>query len=258
VTRVPIPLVDKSPEDIAQEIKRKVQSIKQVKDCQQVDVQASGKWLDVEMVVKLDSSVTLDNVHAITMRIEKEVKKAVPNARLQIHTESADEPQGLWKFVKDVADGVPGSRGAHSIHIQTVAKKTVVDLHLEVDASMTVEQAHDTATVIEHQLKGSNRGIADVNVHIETTSDRVTRETRESDANIEEYIHSAAGQFPEITRVGKINIRKVGEGLHVTLHAHFDPDLNIEKAHQISTKLERMVRNAYVNVTRLDVHEEPG
>lgn len=249
----------RSIDDITQSIKKKVQSIKEVKRCKQVSVQASGKWFDVELVVTLDPKVNFQNAHAVTDNIEREIKREFPNVRLTLHTEiSAANNEAMWKSVKDIADSIPGSRGVHNIHIQRIDKKTVVDLHLEVDASMTVKQAHDTASTIEKRIKTTNLDISEVNVHIETASDRVSKEMRGGESEVDQFIRSAAEQFPEIKSIGKIIVHKVGDGLHLIVTAHFDPNFNIEKAHQISSKLEHLIRNAYLNVTRLDVHEEPA
>jgi len=186
------------------------------------------------------------------------VRKKVPNARLNIHTETTGADQGtIWNLVKKIAEETPGSRGVHNIHIQQIDKKTVVDIHLEVDASMTVKQAHTTATLVEKQIKGTNPTVAEVNVHIETASDRVSREMKGTESDLDEFIRGAAQNYPEIRNIGKVIIRNVGEALHLIVHAHFDPDLNIEKAHIISSKLENLIRTNYSNVTRVDIHEEP-
>jgi divalent metal cation (Fe/Co/Zn/Cd) transporter len=246
---MPVPIVNQSDNDVAQGIKKKVQSLKEVKGCQQVDVQASGKWFNVEMVVQLDSKVSLTNVPAVTKKIEREVKRSFPNVRLVIHTDTGAGNEATWKSVKDIADATPGSRGVHNIHIQRIDKNTVVDLHLEVDATMTVKQAHATATTIEKKIKALNRGISEVNVHIETASVRVSREQKVAESEIDDYIRGATGQFPEIQGIGHIIVREVGDGLHLIVHAHFDPDLNIEKAHQVSSALEHLIRNLFLGTS---------
>jgi divalent metal cation (Fe/Co/Zn/Cd) transporter len=44
----------------------------------------------------------------------------------------------------------------------------------------------------------------------------------------------------------------------LTLRCRFEPELGIEKAHEISSKLEKTLRAAYPKITRIDVHEEPA
>jgi ferrous-iron efflux pump FieF len=67
-----------------------------------------------------------------------------------------------------------------------------------------------------------------------------------------------AERFPEIKQVHGIEVRKVGDSLHVVLRCHFDPNISMKKAHEISNSLEREIRDAYPRIARIDVHEEPA
>jgi divalent metal cation (Fe/Co/Zn/Cd) transporter len=78
------------------------------------------------------------------------------------------------------------------------------------------------------------------------------------ETELESYIEHVARQFPEIKNVSRIGVRKAGEGIHLTLQCRFEPELDIEKAHDISNKLEKALRTAYPRITRIDVHEEPA
>jgi divalent metal cation (Fe/Co/Zn/Cd) transporter len=256
---LPLPLVERSPKEIADSIKRKVEELKDVRDCHQVSVRMTGKRVDVDMHVSLDSDLRFEDVHRIASGVEREVKKVVPNARVTVHTEPVKSGRGdAWKVVKGVAEGIPGSRGVHNIHIQKIDGKVGVDLHLEVSADMTVKQAHDVADEFERKLRAAVNNIGDITVHLESASDRVSRELTGVEADLESYIEHVAERFPEIKFVHGIGVRRVGENLHVVFRCHFDPNINMEKVHEISSSLEKEIRSAYPRIVRIDVHEEPA
>jgi divalent metal cation (Fe/Co/Zn/Cd) transporter len=255
---LPLPLVERSQKEIADSVKRKVEELKDVRSCHQVSVRITGKRVDVDMHVSLDSDLRFEDVHKIASDVEREVKKVVPNARVTVHTEPVKSGKGdTWKVVKEVAEGIPGSRGVHSIHIQKIDGRAAVDLHLEVSANMTVKQAHDVADEFERKLRAAINNIEDITVHLESASDRVSRELTGAETDLESYIEHVAEHFPEIKLVHGIGVRRVGENLHVVLRCHFDPNINIEKVHEISSRLEKEIRSAYPRIVRIDVHEEP-
>lgn len=172
MSTLPFPLVDRSPEQIEQKIRRKVEAIKDVKGIRHVTVRLSGKRLDVDVHVFLDSDLRTEDGHRIAFDIEKQIRTQYPNARISVDTEPVkSERESIWRAVKDAADGAPGSRGAHNVHIQTVDGKLYVDLHLEVSANMTVKQAHDVAEEVEKRIKAVNADVSGVTVHIESASD---------------------------------------------------------------------------------------
>jgi divalent metal cation (Fe/Co/Zn/Cd) transporter len=256
---LPIPLVERSEKRIAETIRRKVEAIKTVRGIRQLSVRVSGKRLDVDMVVLLESNLEWDQAHRISLGVEREVLSEFPNARVTVNTEPfGDNWQSIWKLVKDTAEGTPGSRGVHNIHIQKIGGKLCIDLHLEVSANMTVKQAHDVADQVERNIRKADSDISEVTVHIESASDRISRELTGVEAELESYVEHVAERFPEIKDVCNVEIRRFGNTAHLVLRCRFDPNLSIEKAHEISSQLEKEIRTAYPSITRIDIHEEPA
>jgi divalent metal cation (Fe/Co/Zn/Cd) transporter len=256
---LPLPLVERSEEEIAGIIRRKVETMKNVKSIRQVNVRLSGKRVDVDMIVLLGTTVQRRDPHKIALGIERKIMHEYPDARVTIHTEPiGNSYEDIWKLVKDIAEGTPGSRGVHNIHIQKIDKKLCVDLHLEVSANMTVKQAHDVADQVEEKIKAINPNISEITVHIESASDLIARELAGGEIELESQIEHIAEKLPEIKSISEIKIRKFGNILHLVLRCQFDPNLSIEKAHEASIKLERAIRNDCPSITRIDIHEEPA
>jgi divalent metal cation (Fe/Co/Zn/Cd) transporter len=256
---LPLPLVERSRKEIAESIRRKVEAIKDVKGIRHVTVRLSGKRLDVDVHVFLDNNLRAEDIHRIASDIEKQVRTRYPNARVSVDTEPVkSERESIWSAVKAAAEGAPGSRGAHNIHIQTVDGKLYVDLHLEVSANMTVKQAHDVADEVEKRIKAVNSDVSGVTVHIESASDLISKELTRVETELEAYIEDVATRYPEIKRVSEIRVRKFGDIIHIVLKCRFDSKLTIKQAHEISSKLESDIKKAYPNVARIDIHEEPN
>ena len=256
---LPLPLVERSEEEIAQTIRKKVEAIKDVKGYHQLSVRLTGKRLYVDMHVLLDSNLRFEDTHRIASSIEREVRKMVPNARVTIHTEPVGGTrESIWALVKETVEEVPGSRGIHNIHIQEIDGKLCVDLHLEVSANMTVKQAHAVSEQVERMVKEANPQISEVTVHMESASELISREQTGVETELESYIEHVAERLPEIRKVHGIEVRRVGDALHVVLRCHFDPNINMARAHEISNSLEREVKNAFPRIARIDVHEEPA
>jgi len=251
--------VERSQIEIERRVRKQIESMKDVRGCHEVHVRAIGKRLEISAHVLLDSSLGFDQVHKIVSDIDREVRKRVSRfARITIQTEPiGGNSRDMVSVVKNVAESVPGSRGVHDIHIQKIAGKLCVDLHLEVSANMTVKQAHDVAEQIEKKLK-SGSDISEVTIHIESASDLITRELKGDATRLRWYIEDAIKRFPEIKTIHGIEIRKLDDKTHVVFSCHFDPDVSVKHAHDVSDKLENMIRSAYPDVERIDIHEEPS
>ncbi len=256
---MPLPLVERSREEISEAIRKKMSETEGIKGVSQLDVRISGKRLDVNMLLLVDANLAWKDAHRIALGAERAVTGMIPEARVFVNTEPTGiGAEGVWKLVRDVANSVPGSRGVHNVHIQRIGGKLYVDMHLEVSSNLTVKQAHDIADQVETSIKASNPKISEVTVHIESASERVSREMAGVQSGIESFFEHVAESYPEIKEVGSVEIRRVGRTVHLVLRCRFDPNLSIEKAHEISSRLEKEIRETYPDVTRIDIHEEPA
>lgn len=255
---MPIPMVERSQSELAQIIKKRVEAVKSVRDCHQVSVRMSGKRFDVDMHVSLDRNLRFEDVHKISSYVEREVKRVLPNARVTVHTEPyGSTREDFRKLIKEIAEGVPGSRGVHNVHIQEIDGRLCIDLHLEVSAGMTVKQAHEISDQVEKRLRGAKLNISEITIHMESASDLISRELAGAETEGKLYIEDLVKRFPEVRTIHGIRIRKTDDHLHVVLRCHFDPSISIQQAHEVSSRFEKAIRDAYPNIDRIDIHEEP-
>jgi divalent metal cation (Fe/Co/Zn/Cd) transporter len=257
---MPIPLLERSPREIAQTVTNTIEELEDVKGCRQVNVRMTGKRLDISAHVFLDGSLRFEDVHRIVSTIERAVRSKVQRtARITVQTEPIGHTRtGIAGLVAQVADQVPGSRGVHNVHLQKIAEKWCVDLRLEVSANTTVKRAHSIAQEVERRVKASDPSISEVTVHIESASDLITRELEGRGTELKWYIEHVAKHFPEIKSVHGIKIRRNHRNLSVVLRCRFAPGMSIKRADEISSRLENTVRSAYPIVSQLEIHEEPA
>lgn len=69
--------------------------------------------------------------------------------------------------IEEVVNSVDGVKGCHDIRTRGTASLIFLDLHVLVDSSISVEDAHAIADKVESALKAGFHSIADIVVHIE-------------------------------------------------------------------------------------------
>jgi cation diffusion facilitator family transporter len=70
-------------------------------------------------------------------------------------------------LIKRMAESVEGVCGCHQIRTRGPPGQTYIDLHIGVDSSLSIDQAHQIGVAVEDKIKESFSGVADVVVHIE-------------------------------------------------------------------------------------------
>jgi divalent metal cation (Fe/Co/Zn/Cd) transporter len=244
---------------MARAIKKRVEAISDVRDCHLVTVRVTGKRCDVDLHVSLDISLRFEDVHRIASKIEREVKRILPRARVTVQTDPyGHHREDIRTVVKEIADKTPGSRGVHNVHVQRIDEKLSLDFHLEVSANTTVKRANEISNEIERKLRAANPHISEITIHMESASDRISRELQGGGTEFKWFVEHTTKRFPEIKKVHGIRVRRVGDRLHLVLHCRFNPDTTMKEAHDASTKLENAIKAAYPIIDRIDIHEEPA
>jgi len=76
---------------------------------------------------------------------------------------SEEETRELYRIVASV----PGILGTHALRTRKVGSSMLVDLHILVDAEMSVREGHRLSHVVRRKLENSGMKITDVVVHLE-------------------------------------------------------------------------------------------
>ena len=74
--------------------------------------------------------------------------------------------------IQAMATKVDGARHVEKVLIRKMGPRLYVDLHLEVDPSLTVRKAHDIAHTLKDTIMTGRREVADVLVHVEPHVER--------------------------------------------------------------------------------------
>ncbi len=81
--------------------------------------------------------------------------------------------------VEKIALSVEGVKGCHAIRTRGLSSQVHVDLHIQVDPSLTVAKGHSIAEEAERRICDSIEGVVDVIVHLEPHDEYQMNKTKE-------------------------------------------------------------------------------
>lgn len=98
----------------------------------------------------------------------------VAKAGIEIIKEAADSLLDRTKIdkarIKEIVSDVKGVKGCHGVRTRGTLSHVFLDLHLVVEPSLSVQDAHEIAHVAEEEIKKRFPEVIDVVVHIEPHS----------------------------------------------------------------------------------------
>jgi len=152
--------------------------------------------------------------------------------------------------VQQIVSDVPGVLTLHRIRSRGQEDDIHLDLHIRVRPGTPVEQAHHIAHQVQRQLLARIEGLRDVIVHIEP------EEGARHEADTDERVRQIAGRIPG-TEVHSIRAYDLEGKSYLTLHLEVERSLSIEKAHELASQLEDMIRQEIPEAADVEVHIEP-
>lgn len=74
--------------------------------------------------------------------------------------------------ILEIAACIPGAENPHNLKTRSIGSYVAIDIHIEVDSSLNIKEAHDISSEVEKRLKERFGETAFVSVHIEPVNSK--------------------------------------------------------------------------------------
>lgn len=252
-------LLDGVPTSVRDAVVRAVR-VSGVVDVKQVRVRRSGPeaFTDVKLAVARDAS--FERIHDIAAAAEAAVRTVLPGADVVVQIEPVPgDHEGILTTVRLLA--ARNGLGAHGIRIYdlTTSGGHMLELHLEVSDTLSVEAAHTQATAFEQALRQALPAIDQIVTHIEPTGDAIARRkaTEADESQVQRILAHLTAEIGFDCRPHAVALRRAEGELQLTFHCTMDPEMPIIEAHTVTEKIESILRTQVPNLGRVVIHVEP-
>ena len=251
-------LVDAAPAGTSARIAEAVASVPGVLNHDRIRVRESGNRLFVDLRLTLESNIPFEHAQSVVDVVEAKIHELFPSADVVVHA-APREPtaENLVQRVRSIAHR--GNFLVHDVTAYEVAGRINVNLDLEVDPSLTLEEAHDQATRLEGEIQREVREVNEVNVHIEPLLEAVESgaEARGVDSRMERRLSAIARETPGVLDCHSVEAYRVGGNVVVRLHCTVDSNLSVARVHDITEELGFKFRKAFPQISKISIHPEP-
>jgi cation diffusion facilitator family transporter len=251
-------LVDAAPKGTSAQISDAIARVPGVIDHDRIRVRQSGNQLFVELRLRLQSNIALEHAQAVEAAVESQVRHLFPDADIVIHSTPQEPPASdLAEKIRAVAHR--NNFQVHDVTPYEIAGRINLNLDLELDPKLTLEAAHEKATVLEREIKREIPEVRDVNIHIEPMLHQVEQGSEAAwlKAGMERKLLAIARETPGLVDCHSLVAHQVGDNFLVSLHCTFERDLPLARVHDITEELEFKFRSEFPQIMKASIHAEP-
>jgi cation diffusion facilitator family transporter len=217
---------------------------------------AAGRHF-ADVVVAVPPAAAVEQGHAVADAIEEAVERVVPGADVVVHVEP-QEAEALRERAYAAAVRDSRVQEVHNIVVLEVGDRIEVSLHLKLPGELSLEQAHEVASAVEHEILASLPEVDAVQTHLEPLKEPAAgRPVAQGDGSraateIREIVRSITGEEPRELRLLNTEV-----GLVAFLTVGMEPERPLAEAHARATEVERRIRRAQPGIAEVVVHTEP-
>lgn len=229
-------------------------------------VRSRGREDDVhlDLRVRVDPAMATEQAHAIASEVERRLQEQVPGVvDALVHIEPGQAaPLSEWDALavrlRALADGL--GLGIHNLHIDVVEEGYLVDADVEVDASLSLTEAHQLATELEMRARAEVPRLHEIVTHLEPIQpgDHPHVLTEAEALPLRQTILSIADNLCNGgTHHVILRHSHVPGHVDASFHCVVPGQISLPEAHLISEEVERRLRLALPQLEHVTVHVEP-
>jgi cation diffusion facilitator family transporter len=252
-------LTDTAPAGVSEKVTAIAQRVPGIVDVERVRARPAGAVLFVDLAVGVSRALPLDRVTAIKDRLAREIRAEFPEAETTITT----EPHALDdETVRERVILIARNSGlaVHHVAVQAIGDRLSVSADLEVEGTLPLSAAHETASRLEEAIREELGPDVEVETHIEPLP-AVLLAGRDADparvTEIREALAALAAGTTDLGEVHDVRVRETADGEIVNFHCQVDPALSVRAVHDLVDGLERGLRRRFPIIARVIGHAEP-
>ncbi len=250
-------LLDAVPSDLQAKVTRAA-TVRGIQEIKRVRVRRAGPEVFADMTVSVAENTPLGRSHEIASEIETAVGALIPGADVVVHIEPESHPhEGVLSTLRHLA--ARHGLGAHSIRIYRLPEGSTLELHLEVNETLQLKDAHDLATAFEADVRAILPQFNRIDTHLEPCGDSEAQ--RDASPADEALVRQALESLPLFEglefRPHDVQVQQVGGELSLTFHCLLDAKAGISQVHRATEQLEKILRERLPKLCRVNIHVEP-
>jgi len=251
-------LVDEVPSETRDQLIREVERVQGVLAIERARVRRAGAGHFADLTIALPRRFTFEHSGELVEAVTAVVQRVLPRADVVVHTIPRESrAESIFDRVRAVA--ARNNVSVHDLSIQSHHGRLQVELHVEIEETVQLREAHAFVTALEAEIRRKVPEIDSVLTHIE--SEPATIEQPEETAieyrKVELALRSAAAGISEIVDVHAISVGYKGEHLALSCHCTLPDELTMHRVHELITALEDRFKLECPEVYRVTIHPEP-
>jgi cation diffusion facilitator family transporter len=245
-------LMDRTPQDAERAARLAIAELDPPVELRRLRVREAGGAHFADVVIGIAPGAAVGQGHAAADRVEDALRARLPDADVVVHVEPRSESE-IRERALAAAFGVPRVREIHNLTVLEIGDRVEISLHLKLPGDLPLEEAHDIAESVEHEIRAAVPEAHKVQTHLEPLAEVASGEEVAIDETaVAEAVEAETGSPPR-----ELRFVRTDDGIVAFLTLGLGGAGSLAEAHGRASAVEERVRSAVPEIADVVVHTEP-
>ena len=219
----------------ADQVEQIARSVPGVISCHRVRSRGHRSAVYVDLHIQVEPAMSTGQAHAIAHELQHRLHGRFPNIQdVTIHMEptSSPEEQGQEQIavrLRQLADGL--GMGVHDMWAYEMNGRYHTEIHLEVDGSLSLHQAHERVSLLEERARSEIPRLVELTTHIEPQGQLAQApDPGLAETQVAQAVQRAVNDLLEAEACHRIQVRYSEAGWTVSMHCYLPGEISLAKA----------------------------
>ncbi|MBF0502593.1 MAG: cation-efflux pump [Candidatus Riflebacteria bacterium] len=254
-------LLDKAPAGMADGVRDAAMSVPGVLGLNRLRVRgAGGKEGFADVTLSLANDMGFEQAHGISYQVEQAIHTAFPGIEVQMRFEPGHHAnEDLLTRIRRMAMSHRGVVNLHNLEVLDGTDNLHVVLHIEVEETMSLSEAHSISSQLEAGIRALDKRIQHVVSHIEPASSQSChiQDITTTNNHIVIRVIELCGKIAGLSDPHNIRILSAGTRLNFEMHARTAGTTTVAHAHKLAIALEGNILQFFPQLATVVIHLEP-
>ncbi|HEX6351062.1 MAG TPA: cation-efflux pump [Candidatus Dormibacteraeota bacterium] len=238
-------LIDRSPEEVEEQLAGTIRGVDGVRDVKMVRVRHSGAHMLGDVRLSTRRTLSVEGAEALREDVREAVARDLPNLSLTLEVESDVRAADLVERVHAAAARDGSVRDLHNV---TVERESDGSLHLTMHAKLpghiSLHEATEISGGLEAALRRELPEASRIDIHLEPLEPDVVRgqDVTERRADVADRVRAVVERHNDVVRMRDVELSAREGHIYAHVVAEMAPGTSLESAHAVETELEEMLR----------------
>lgn len=256
-------LMDRVPAGLRDKIKYETERIEGVESVKNLRIRSTGSKIFIDLTILISRTKPFSAVHEIMDTVERKIKEISPLADIVVHSEPTETKN---ETINEKIRMIVTESGfkCHDIFSHKIKDEILTELHVEIENTNDLTQAHNKISVLEEKIKRDIPVISKVKIHLDEPSEILyeTIDITNRSNEIIKNVKSVLGEYKNIKSYSDIEVVNTNGKIRVSLNCEFGIDLSFDEVHDLVTILESKIylklKELYPKLANVIIHAEPS